>query len=128
MKYPAHIYAKALAEAITAPGAGGDVIAKNFQALLLRNGDEAHARKIVEEAARFVRGKHGIRKVTIESARELGAAQRKIVAALTKPGDVIESRIDPELVAGIRLIVNDELQFDGSLKGKLDKIFETSHL
>ncbi len=127
MKYPAHLYAKALAEAIAEPKADGDAIAKNFQALLRRNGDEAHARKIIEEAARFVREKSGVRKVTVESARELNAAQRKMVSAFTKSGDIVESRIDSELVAGIRLIVDDEMQFDGSLRGKLDTIFETSH-
>jgi F0F1-type ATP synthase delta subunit len=34
---------------------------------------------------------------------------------------VVEERIDPELIAGIRIILNDELQFDGSLKHKLNR-------
>lgn len=129
MKYPAHIYAKALAEAITSPeakGARGAEIAANFLALLRKNGDEAHARKIIEEAARMARGKGGIRKLTVESARPLTVAQEKMVRALTKPEDVVETRIDPELIAGIRVIMNDELQFDGSLRGKLDKIFNSA--
>lgn len=127
MKYPAHIYAKALAEAIVgAKGRNGkeqDAIILRFIALVRKNGDEAHLRKLVEEAARFVRGKSGVRKVTMETARSLGASQKKALAGFVKTGDILEEKIDPELVAGVKIIVNDELQFDGSLKGKLDKLF-----
>lgn len=127
MKYPAHIYAKALAEVIVAAKAASDTeqdaIVRRFVALVRKNGDEAHLRKIVEEAARFVRGKSGVRKVMMETARPLGAAQKKQLAAFTKAGDVIVEKVNPELVAGVKIIVNDELQFDGSLKGKLDKLF-----
>lgn len=127
MKYPAHIYAKALAEVIV--GAKGksekvqDAIVANFIALVRRNGDEAHLRKLVEEAARFTRGKSGVRKVTIGSARSLTPARKKALQHFINSGDVVEEVIDPELVAGVKVIVNDELQFDGSLKGKLDKLF-----
>ena len=124
MKYPAHIYAKALAEVIVgANGKNDDEIAKRFVAFVRKNGDEVHLRKIVEEAARFVRGKSGVRKVTMETARPLGAAQKKQLAGFMKAGDILEEKVNPELVAGVKIIVNDELQFDGSLKGKLDKLF-----
>ena len=126
MKYPAHIYAKALAEAIAhAKGkAAEDAVLKNFIALVRRNGDEGNIRKLVEEAARMVRGKSGVRKVTIETARAQGAAQRKSLRRFIKEGDIVEERIDPTLVAGVKIILDDELQFDGSLKGKMDKIFK----
>jgi len=39
-----------------------------------------------------------------------------------KAGDVVEARIDPDLIAGIKITVNDEMQFDGSLKSKLNKV------
>jgi F0F1-type ATP synthase delta subunit len=128
MKYPAHIYAKALAEVIGNSSKESNAkesatIVKNFLALVRRNGDEAHLRAIVEEAARFARGKAGIRKVSVESARALTAAQEKEVGKFLKTGDVVERTIDPELIAGIRIVLNDEMQFDGSLRGKLDKVF-----
>jgi F0F1-type ATP synthase delta subunit len=126
MKYPAHIYAKALAEAIVATKgkAAEDAVVKNFIALVRRNGDEGHIRKLVEEAARMVRGRMGVRKVTIETARTPSTAQRKELQQFIKGGDVVEERIDPALVAGVKIILDDELQFDGSLKGKLDRIFK----
>jgi F0F1-type ATP synthase delta subunit len=126
MKYPTHIYAKALVEVLSDAKIRGnkddDEIAKNFIALVKKNGDEGHLRKILEEASRFARGKSGVRKVTIESARPLGPSQRTAVEHFIKPGDVVEERIDPELIAGIKIILNDELQFDGSLRNKLSKV------
>lgn len=121
MKYPAHIYAKALAEVINDKDSAK--IVKNFLELVRKNGDEMHLRKILEEAARFARGKAGIRKVSVESARTLSPAQEKEIAKFLRSGDVVEHTIDSELIAGVRLVVNDEMQFDGSLRGKLDNVF-----
>ncbi|MDE2020121.1 MAG: F0F1 ATP synthase subunit delta [Patescibacteria group bacterium] len=126
MKYSHHLYARALADVIVdAKGAEAERFAGNFLALVRKNGDEAHLRKILEEAARLLRGKKGVRKVTLGTARQLPAGQREMLKVFLKPGDVIEERIDPELVAGVRITVDDEWQFDGSLKGKLDKLFKS---
>jgi F0F1-type ATP synthase delta subunit len=127
MKYAPHVYAKALVEVLSVPKGSGNKltdaeIAKNFLALVQRNGDESHLKKILEEASRFARGKSGVRKVTIESARALVPSQKKMVERFVKPGDVVEERIDPELIAGIKIILNDEMQFDGSLKNKLNRV------
>jgi len=120
------MYAKALVEVLSdidKAGAKSDTeIAKNFVALVQKNGDEGYMRKILEEASRFARGKSGVRKVTIESARALAPAQRTAVEQFVRPGDVVEERIDPDLIAGVRIILNDEMQFDGSLKNKLNHV------
>lgn len=124
MKYPAHIYAKALIE-VLGDGKKHDEekIAENFIGLVRRNGDEMHLRKILEEASRFARGRNGLRKVIIDSARALTPSQRKEVERFLKKEDVVVERIDPSLVAGVRITVNEELQFDGSLKRKMDRAF-----
>jgi F0F1-type ATP synthase delta subunit len=124
MKYAPHVYAKALAEVTLAAKKGEEAkVVSRFLALVRKNGDEVHLRKIVEEAARFVRGAQSIRKVTVGIARPLTTAQKKLLKEFIDEGDVVEERIDPALVAGLRLIVDDEMQFDGTLKGKLDKMF-----
>jgi F0F1-type ATP synthase delta subunit len=126
MKYAPHIYAKALVEVLSAPAGPGKKndgeLAKNFLAFVRKNGDEGHLKKILEEASRFARGKSGVRKVTLESARALQPAQRAALARFIKPGDVVEELVDPDLIAGIKIVVNDEMQFDGSLKSKLSKV------
>jgi F0F1-type ATP synthase delta subunit len=121
MKYSAYMYAKALVEVLSDPKVNDESAAQNFLALVKKNNDEGHLKKILEEASRFARGRGGVRKVTVESARELKVTQKDLVKRFIKPGDVVEERIDPELIAGIRIILNDELQFDGSLKNKLNR-------
>jgi F0F1-type ATP synthase delta subunit len=133
MKYSTHLYSKALAEVIAAakPVAATKpahevrqtLIAKNFLALVRKNGDEAHLRRILEEAGKLVCAKEGTQKVILETARTLGRAQKESLQSFVKKGDVIEEKINPELVAGVRIIVDDEMQFDGSLRGKLDRLF-----
>lgn len=124
MRYPTHIYAKALAEVIeTSKPEDTDKIVKNFMNLIQKNGDEVHMEKILEETTRFTRKSSGIRKIVVESARELSPRNREGVATFTKPGDVVVENIKPDLVAGIRIIIDDETQLDGTLKGKLDKVF-----
>lgn len=127
MKHSAHIYAKALVEVLSDPKAKDDArIAKNFLALVARNGDAGHLKKILEEASRFARSRSGVRKVTVESARALNATQIGAMKRFIKEGDVVERRIDPNLIAGVRITLNEELQFDGSLKNKLNRVLGTA--
>jgi F0F1-type ATP synthase delta subunit len=124
MKYPAHWYAKSLVEVALDAAAKDDAkMAERFRALLEKNNDAGALRKILEEAGRIARGRRGIRKVVFESARPLTAAQRKTLGAVLSPEDVVQERVDPALVAGVRIIIDDEMLFDGSFKGKLDAIF-----
>lgn len=124
MKYKPTIYAQALAEAIIEnKGKGEAEMLKNFLALVRRNGDESQLRKIVDEADRLIRRSTGVRKVVVESARPLKKPAATLLKNFLKEGDVVQEKVNPELVAGMRITLDDELQFDGSLKGKLDKLF-----
>lgn len=123
MKYSVRDYAKALDRALAEPQSDGSAIGKHFLALVERNGDGPRLRKILDEASRLARGKKGVRQVRIDSARPLDAAGEAHVKKFLQPGDVVGYAVDPDLVAGVRIIVNDEMQFDGSLKAKLDQLF-----
>jgi len=46
----------------------------------------------------------------------LNASQKNAMKQFVKAGDVVEERIDPNLIAGIRITLMKSLQFDGSLK------------
>jgi len=129
MKYPYHIYAKALVAALYDPNVDQKAVSKNFLALVSRNGDELRLKKILDEAARLARGREargkagGAREVMIESARKLSAEQKAMVRSLVHSRDVVVEKIDPALVAGVKITVNDEMQFDGTMKAKLDMLF-----
>jgi len=125
MKYPVNTYAKALAEASASPKADGAKIVRNFLAIVRKNGDEAHLRAILRAAEQLVARKTTARKITVESARKLMKPAHTILKDIIRANDVVEERINPELVAGLKIIINEELQFDGSLKGRLDKMLSS---
>lgn len=124
MKYSIKNYAEALASAVAQakPGDGERVI-RNFTGLLRKSGDETHAGKIIKEAARILLLENGGREIVFESARPLMESSRKALKGFAGAKDTVTLRTDPDLIAGVRVLVNGEREFDGSLRGKLDKIF-----
>ena len=123
MKYPINSYAKALAEAILSKDGNSKQIEKNFIAVLRKNGDESHAWKIIKESEIVLRKKDGTKKIVLRSARPLKKSPKDILGEMLGPEDVCEVAVSPDLRAGMTITVNDDLRFDGSLKGKIDKIF-----
>ena len=63
------------------------------------------------------------KKIIFETARKITAHQKKILEGIAKSGDLIKEKINPELIAGIKIIINNNRQFDGSMKSKLQNIF-----
>jgi len=124
MKYSLKNYGQALAEVVLEKRnlSQGDPT-RNFIKMLRRSGDEAHADKIIKEAERILRKEDGTRSVVFESARPLGVARQKSLAIFSRSGDAVSYRTDSRLIAGVRILIDDEREFDGSLKGKLDKLF-----
>src|ERR1700722_9840772 len=124
MKYSVHDYARALAEvSANVSLADPSAAVKNFAALVMRNGDASRLPKIVEEAERILRAHGGPRKLVITTARHSGDSLKALIAAVAQKGDAVETVVDPSLVAGATFLINDEMQFDGSLKKKLEKLF-----
>lgn len=124
MRYSIKNYGQALAEAISdKEGSHKEDIARNFVKMLSGSGDEAHSAKILKEAERILRRADGARAITIESARPLSVEQKKSLAAFSKSGDAISYEINSRLIAGVRMLIDEEREFDGSLRGKLDKLF-----
>lgn len=117
MKYSPKLYAQALI------AAKGNKVISNFLDLLRRNRDEKKLPQIITEAENLLLLKSGKRKVIIESARPLNDNQKKLLQKILKPGDVLEEKISPELIAGVKITINGELQFDGTLARKLKKMF-----
>jgi F0F1-type ATP synthase delta subunit len=52
-------------------------------------------------------------------AKGLDAAVKKIA----KKSDIVEEKINPDLIAGIKITINDEMQFDGSFAKKVKELF-----
>lgn len=125
MKYGYRLYAEALADAIgkDPKGPAEKKIRTNFIALLQKNGDMSQLSRILGETERILMRRSGRRRVMLETARPPTPANRAEIKKLFEARDSVEERITPELVAGIRVTVNDELQWDGSLAKKIRTIF-----
>jgi F0F1-type ATP synthase delta subunit len=124
MKYSPKDYARAFAELADSAKAkdAEETLVNNFLRAVEKNGDAGQLKKIFEAAEEAVRKNHGLRKVTIETARPLPGA-KKSLGEFLKPSDVIEEKTDPSLVAGMKVTINDEMQFDGTLSRKLKNLF-----
>jgi F0F1-type ATP synthase delta subunit len=124
MKYKPQDYAKAFTEiALATPPHLQDAVVKNFLRIIKRNGDLAKAKKIVDLAEKILLQKSGRNKWLIEIAREQPQDIYQFFGHLFGKNDIVLKKINPTLVAGIKITKNDEKQFDGSLKKKIDKIF-----
>ena|SRR3989338_5608552 len=127
MKYTPETYAKALAQVLGEhPKKEEERLLKRFLGALKKNGDSGTLYKIIPIAESLMLKKAGNAKWVIETARPIPHAKRA-VKALAKLGDVIQEAINPELIAGIRIIKNGERQFDGSLRRKIEQLFVIKH-
>lgn len=123
MKYKPKEYAKALVELLLIKGADEKEIAINFIKFLKKNGDESKIDKIILYAKDLFIKKTGRRKVTLETARKIKSFQKEFMDSFIQKGDIIEEKINKDLIAGIKIIVNNERQLDASMLKKLQNIF-----
>ena len=117
------MYAQALIDTLldgkTAPQ--GKKVADNFAALLKKNGDTHKIRDIVFLAENLLYKKTGQRKMVLEVAREM--KKSSIMKPFLKEGDFFEEKVNSQLVAGVKIVVNNDRQLDFSLRRKLEEIF-----
>ncbi|RME59275.1 hypothetical protein D6779_04675 [Candidatus Parcubacteria bacterium] len=126
MKYPSSYYARALAEVLATDNLSEEAqarICQRFLALLTRHGMRARAKKILREAERLLLARTGRRKVDIEFARTPQESADKLFGSFLKSSDVVTTRLNPALIAGVRLTINDTMRLDCSLKRKLQQMF-----
>jgi len=116
------IYAKALASVIYDGKVENSKIVKNFTNLLISSGYDKKSKEILELAENILLAKQGKRKIIFETARKMTSEQKKILEKFVKEGDVVKEKINPELIAGIKIIINESQQFDVSMQNKLQKI------
>lgn len=127
-KYKTKLYAKALAEAVGSPAfaeasAGEEKkVIDNFVKLLVSSGLEKKSKEILNLAENFVLAKQGKRKITFETARKITNSQQKMLNDFVEKGDIVKEKINPEIISGVKIIINNEKQFDASMQSKLQNI------
>ena len=112
MKYAPHIYARAFLEVKPDP--------EKFLSVVLKNGDYERLDKIVEAIEMREVQAHGGRIVELEFARISELAKKFKFSS----HDRVHTKINPSLVAGVRVTVDGEQELDVSLQRKLNKLFQ----
>jgi len=123
MKYKVKDYATALAEILSENKFSDKKISQGLIKLLERQNDLKKSKEIIDLAEFLLAKKNNKKSITFETARELSASQRKILLKSTEKGDIITEKINPELIAGVKIIVDDEKQLDQTLLKKINKLF-----
>lgn len=124
MKYTAATYAKAFTAALSDEKAPSEAsLAKNFMSLLKWTRDIKFRDKIMEVLEEAIVRAKGGRYVTIETPLPLSPYQAKQIRTIFTSKDLVKDSINPDLIAGIRIIINREIELDASMKRKLSKLF-----
>ncbi|OGZ43949.1 MAG: hypothetical protein A3J55_00760 [Candidatus Ryanbacteria bacterium RIFCSPHIGHO2_02_FULL_45_17b] len=115
------LYAEAFRKALS-EGASEEELVRNLSRAVLRHGQGAQWPRIAMQVSKeLVHHRKGTW-VTVETARPLTDTQRKKIGEVFSKKDYIEEQIRPDLIAGMRIIVDGEREFDGSLKRKLHNL------
>lgn len=121
MKYAIRQYAQALLGALEdKSGRERDEIMKRFLFIVRKNKDWPKLDRILQEAERQLLRKQGIRKVEVESTTPLSRGLRKEIEKILGKKLVLEEKIKPEILAGIKILIDGELLIDASAKRRLD--------
>ena len=124
MKYGIHIYARAFAEMLDKQPEKYDEYFKQLIALLKRNSDEGAAKKILSKARELLIQKSGGRRVVLESARPLSSHDLAKLRGEFLSHDSIETSVNPEILGGVKIMIDGEQIIDATLGRKLKKLFE----
>ncbi|MFA6896783.1 MAG: F0F1 ATP synthase subunit delta [Patescibacteria group bacterium] len=98
---------------------------KSFVDLLRFNNNLSMEKKIIEEYQTYCRKQKGISKVKISSGEKLSP---EIVSDIVNrfAGQVeLEEEVDPDLIGGIAVVINDDTLIDGSIRKKLADMKQT---
>lgn len=124
MRYSVKQYATALGKSLEyADKETYMSVLERFVALLQQNRDWSKLNRIMGEVELRQRMSNGIQKVRIESAWPVTEAVRRHIREIFENKVVMEEIIKTELLAGVRLLIEDETLIDASGSWRLDMMF-----
>ncbi|MBI4086581.1 F0F1 ATP synthase subunit delta [Candidatus Kaiserbacteria bacterium] len=124
MKYKAAQYAEALVGSIVdAEPEVARTRIRAFAALLRRHRMLGKAESIMRVVERRLASRAGAVRVTLETPESAAPALQKQVSDVFDGKAWIEEKVRPELLAGVRILVDDETLVDASAKRRLAQMF-----
>lgn len=124
MRYTVTQYSEALAAALADAAADKQPqMIRRFLHLLQKNKDAKLLGAIVRKTERQWFGSQKLHRVAVASASPIQPAVKKEIEAALDKKPVWEETIDPSLLGGIRVLIDDELLIDASARRRLDRMF-----
>ena len=117
------MYARALLEVLKSEPKDKEAVMRQFVALLHKTGDARSASKIIEAVERKIAKDEGGSYVEIQSARKLPQESFAHFEKFVRKADRVTTRVQPELIAGVRVIIDDSWAIDATLKRRLEELF-----
>ena len=128
MRYSNTQYASALHQALKEKSSvQRKAVLKNFLLILRKQRIAVTLPRILQEVEKQYLKEEGMRKVMVELAaprKNLKADIEKILGSKV----LLEQKTNPELLAGIRILVDDELLVDASGRRQLGKLFLVNNI
>lgn len=126
MKYSSEAYSRALTTLLRENKDDSSMINKivsNFVRLLHKNGDIKKARNILGRIEKTLIKEAGGKLVDLVVPREIPDALFSKIKKTFGAKDQIRVILDPKIVAGAKIIINEEKIVDNSLSGALKRMF-----
>jgi len=98
-------------------------IIRRFLLLLRKNRDLGRLHLILRKFERLWFSRKGLRKVAVASAAPLDSRTRSDIGRIFGKKLVVEEEVKPNLLAGIRLLIDDETLIDASASRRLNQLF-----
>ena len=126
MKYKTGQYAEALVDALADVNSEtARTRIRSFVELLSKRQMLRKAESIAHTAERLLAKRAGVRRISLESADAPSEACRKDIGDLFDGKVWIKEKVRPDLLCGIRVLIDDEILIDASGKRQLAQIFQT---
>lgn len=127
MKYTPRQYALALRAVLqnkTAAEKRG--VIRNFLNLLTRNRDQSKLEMILQETEKAERKERGLYKIELASPTVISPELKKGIKKAFGRKVIFEEKIDPDLLAGLKILIEDDTLIDATAKNQLNKLFSHS--
>ena len=98
-------------------------IVKRFADLLVRHQMTGKVTMIVEAYEKLILQKGGLRRVRIETAYQATETLKRDIRACLGKNIHIEEEINSHMLGGVKILVDDEILIDASVKRQLDNLF-----
>ena len=127
MRRKPEFYARAFLEvADETPAHKLELLVKFFLEIVRKNGDWSGLNKVLKAVQGMAVKRSGGRVVKIETARSMRGDVAENLKKHFKEEDSFEFSLNPDLLAGVRILIDEEKELDFSLNRKLKNLFKTS--